>query len=121
MGKSYQEFASVLEADVIAAIRGKVTSRDDGLTVHAYSVTLPDVSSVQQDAPLTLSLAEARATERVLGELREILDRHKGPSQVRLQLVTGSSVRMFELPYLVSVNADLFGEVKGLLGPQCLA
>jgi DNA polymerase-3 subunit alpha len=28
---------------------------------------------------------------------------------------------MFEIPYPVSVTADLYGELKRLLGPNCVA
>jgi DNA polymerase III subunit alpha len=28
---------------------------------------------------------------------------------------------MFEIPYPVAVTADLYGELKSLLGPNCLA
>lgn len=121
MGKSYQEYASLLSADVIAAIRGRVTSRDDGMTLHAYSVSLPDVAVAQQDGPLTVSVVETRATEKLMAELKEVLDRHPGNSEVRLRVITGSAARMFELPYAVTANADLFGELKGLLGPKCLS
>lgn len=121
MGKSYQEYASMLAADVIASIRGRVTSRDDGMTIHAYSVSLPDVAVAQQDGPLTVSVVEGRATEKVMGELKEILDRHPGNSEVRLKVLTGTAARLFELPYSVTANADLFGELKGLLGPKCLS
>ena len=121
MGKSYQEFAAQLEPDVIAAVKGRVTSRDDGVTVHAFALTIIDAATMQQDGPVTLTVSESRATEQLLGQLREILDRHPGSSPVQLRLLTDSSARMFEVPFTVSVTADLFGEVKGLLGPRCLS
>jgi DNA polymerase-3 subunit alpha len=40
---------------------------------------------------------------------------------VRLKLVKGDSARVFEIPYPVTVSADLYGELKTLLGPGCLA
>ena len=32
----------------------------------------------------------------------------------------GRTARVFELPYPVQVTADLYGELKSLLGPHCL-
>ena len=49
-----------------------------------------------------------------------MLIRHAGDNEVRLRLVEGESARMFEIPYPVSVTADLYGELKSLLGPNCL-
>lgn len=121
MGKTYLEYQQVLTADVIAAIRGRVSSRDDGMAIHAYSVSLPDVSKVEQDGQLTISVTDSRATEAVMGELKQILDRHPGSSQVLLKIIGSQSARIFELPFAVTANADLFGELKGLLGPRCLS
>jgi DNA polymerase-3 subunit alpha len=39
---------------------------------------------------------------------------------VRLRLVRGDSARVFEVPFPVEVTADLYGELKSLLGPACV-
>jgi DNA polymerase-3 subunit alpha len=49
-----------------------------------------------------------------------VLIRHAGDNEVRLRLVRGENARMFEIPYPVAVTADLYGELKSLLGPNCL-
>ncbi len=41
-------------------------------------------------------------------------------TEVSLRLYRGSSAKLFEVPMPVAVTADLYGELKGLLGPQCL-
>ncbi|WP_240422932.1 DNA polymerase III subunit alpha [Leucobacter sp. wl10] len=121
MGKSYQEFGSLLQPDSIVALRGKLNARDDGMSMHAYGVK-PIDAAVQEDAStLTLSVADSRATEQLMQELKQTLERHRGESEVRLNLLTTGSIRVFELPQQVRVSADLFGELKGLLGPRCLA
>lgn len=120
MGKSYQELGHLLKPDAIVSLRGKLNARDDGITMHAYGVK-PIDAVVQDDAEaLTLSLSEQRATERLVEELRDALRRHPGESEVRLQLMTPTAVRVFELPMTVRVTADLYGELKALLGPRCL-
>jgi len=76
---------------------------------------------VQDDATsLTISLTDTRATERVVDQLKEMLIRHRGESEVRLNLITPVGVRVFELPQKVRVTPDLYGDLKGLLGPGCL-
>jgi DNA polymerase-3 subunit alpha len=52
--------------------------------------------------------------------LNDVLIRHAGDTEVRLQLVKGDNGRVFEIPFPVTVSADLYGELKSLLGPNCL-
>ena len=120
MGKAYQEFGPLLQPDSIVALRGKLNARDDGLTMHAYGVKSVDASVREDVQSLSISLADTRATEAVLAELLETLERHRGESEIRLNLATSASVRVFELPQKVRVSSELFGELKGLLGPRCL-
>ncbi len=120
MGKTYTEFSTMLQADSILVVRGRVSRRDDGLNLHAQSAFVPDLGIVDASGPLTLLVPEHRATQRVVGELAEMLDRHHGDTEVTLKLYRGSAAKVFEVPHPVRVSADLYGELKGLLGPQCL-
>ena len=76
---------------------------------------------LHEKIPLTRSM-EVRVEsddERQL-TLSEVLARHPGDNEVRLRLVKGQAARVFEVPRPVTISADLFGELKGLLGPNCL-
>lgn len=120
MGKSYQEFGALLQADTIVALRGKINVRDDGVSMHAYGVKAIDTGAQDEVTTLPLTISETRATTDLMEELRRVFDRHPGTSEVRLNLLTSTGVRVFELPMTVRVTADLYGELKGLLGPRCL-
>ena len=120
MGKTYTEFSSMLQADSILVVRGRVSRRDDGLNLHAQSAFVPDLGAVDITGALTLLMPENRATERVVGELAAVLGRHPGDTEVTLKLHRGRAAKVFEVPHPVRVTADLYGELKGLLGPQCL-
>lgn len=120
MGKTYTEFQSLLVGDAILVVRGRVSRRDDGMNLHAVSAFAPDLGSLDASGPLVLAIPEHRATESIVGELAEVLDRHRGDTEVTLRLHRGSSAKVFEVPHQVQVTADLYGELKGLLGPQCL-
>ncbi|WP_353114114.1 DNA polymerase III subunit alpha [Microbacterium sp.] len=120
MGKTYTEFQHVLQQDAILAVRGRVSRRDDGLNLHAQSAFAPDVGSFDAAGPLSLLVAEQRATERVMTELAEVLRRHSGDTEVVLRVHRGGSAKVFEVPMPVTVSADLFGDLKSLLGPSCL-
>ncbi|GAA5152158.1 DNA polymerase III subunit alpha [Microbacterium pseudoresistens] len=120
MGKTYLEFQSLLQQDAILAVRGRVSRRDDGLNLHAQSAFIPDVGSFDANGPLSLVVAEQRATERVIEDLAEVLRRHSGDTEVTLRMHRGDRAKVFEVPMPVAVTADLFGDLKSLLGPQCL-
>ncbi|HPT94959.1 MAG TPA: DNA polymerase III subunit alpha [Microbacteriaceae bacterium] len=121
MGKVYQEFSSILIGDSLLVARGRVSRRDDGLNLHAQAAFVPDVGSMDAAGPLTLSVPDHRATEQTMGELAQVLRRHTGDTEVRLRLYKGQMAKVFEVPMPVRVTADLYGDLKGLLGPQCLA
>ncbi|MDR6867819.1 DNA polymerase-3 subunit alpha [Microbacterium resistens] len=120
MGKTYLEFQSVLQPDAIIAVRGRVSRRDDGMNLHAQSAFTPDVGSFDAAGPLSLVVAEQRATEPVINDLADVLRRHAGETEVTLTMHRGGRAKVFEVPLPVSVTADLFGELKSLLGPQCI-
>ncbi|MFC4224592.1 DNA polymerase III subunit alpha [Lysinibacter cavernae] len=120
MGKTYLEFGPMLQSDAIASVRGKINARDDGMSMHAYGVTLPEVAVAEIGAPISITVQDRRATEKTMRELRELLERHPGQNEVRLRLLTPDAVRVFELPFTVTVTSSFFGDIKGLLGPRCL-
>jgi DNA polymerase III subunit alpha len=120
LGKTYQEFSPALLNDAIVSVTGRVSMRDDGMNLHAVSLSTPDLGSSLGSGPLVISVAESRATTDVIGRLNDVLIRHAGPNEVRLKLLTSTAARVFELPYPVKVSADLYGELKTLLGPNCL-
>ncbi|WP_285116355.1 DNA polymerase III subunit alpha [Leifsonia sp. fls2-241-R2A-40a] len=120
MGKAYQEYSSQLQGDAIVVVRGRVSMRDDGMNLHAFSLMTPDLGQANDAGPLMITMPDQRATTDTVLSLSEVLARHPGESEVRLRLVKGQVARVFEVPKPVKVSADLYGELKGLLGPNCL-
>ena len=120
MGKTYTEFSSTLTQDAILVVRGRVSRRDDGLNIHAQAAFSPDIGTFDDNGPLTLVLAEQRATESAMMSLREVLERYPGETEVSLMLHRGRAAKVFDVPLPVSITAELYGDLKGLLGPQCL-
>jgi len=120
MGKTYTEFQSLLQADAILVVRGRVSRRDDGLNLHGQSAFIPDLGTVDTAGALVLIMPEHRASESTIGQLAQVFDRHPGETEVTVKLHKGGVAKVFELPARVGVTVDLYGELKGLLGPQCL-
>ncbi|KAA9087164.1 DNA polymerase III subunit alpha [Microbacterium radiodurans] len=120
MGKTYTEFQSMLQPDSVLVVRGRVSRRDDGLNLHGQSALAPDLGSFDASGELVLILPEQRATETTISDLAATLRRHPGDTEVSLKLHRAGVAKVFEVPIPVRVTADLYGELKGLLGPQCL-
>lgn len=120
MGKAYQEFSPMLVGDAIVVVRGRVSLRDDGMNLHAFSLMTPDLGQVDEGGTLMITMPDQRATTATVTSLAEVLARHPGENEVRLRLVKGQVARVFEVPKPVAISADLYGELKGLLGPNCL-
>lgn len=121
LGRTYQDFGDQLMADSVVTVRGRVSRRDDGVNIHANSVTFPKLEVMSESqGPLVLSIPENRASATVIGSLNDVLAAHPGDTEVQLRLTNARSARVFELPRRVRVTADLYGELKSLLGPRCL-
>jgi DNA polymerase-3 subunit alpha len=90
------------------------------MNLHAQAAFAPDLGTMDASGPLILVMPEHRATEAVVTELAGVLSRHRGSTEVTLRLHRGSTAKVFEVPMPVTISADLFGDLKGLLGPQCL-
>lgn len=121
LGKTYTEFRPALVPDQVVVVRGRVRTRDDGFTVHANMIDTPDVQPIDESRPLELRIPERRASMTAMRELRSLLERHSGPTDVRLALERPEVLRVFSLPQKVRVSSDLFGEIKSLLGPASIA
>ncbi|MGO3248665.1 MAG: DNA polymerase III subunit alpha [Agrococcus casei] len=120
LGKTFTEYGHVVKPDSIAVIRARVRTRDDGYSLTGNSVEMPNVQPIDESRPLELRLMERRATVRLARELKQVLQRHTGPTDVKLRLERSGAARVFQLPVQVKVSSDLFGELKSLLGPSAL-
>jgi DNA polymerase-3 subunit alpha len=121
MGKTYQEFGRNLEADQIVVVRGRVSQRDDGKTLNAYSIETIEGGGEGPAGPLVLKIQESEATRDVLEDLDRILRTNAGSDEVQVRLVSAEQERLFKLQPTVRISSELIGELKVLLGASCLS
>jgi DNA polymerase-3 subunit alpha len=121
MGKTYQEFGRNLEADQIVVVRGRVSQRDDGKSINAYSIETIEGGGDGPSGPLVLKLQESEATREVLEDLDRILRTNAGSDEVQVRLISADQDRMFKLQPTVRISSELIGELKVLLGASCLS
>ena len=85
-------------------------------------MSTPDLAIASDAAvPLTIVLAEVRATTDLVGTLADVLIRHPGDAEVLLRLERVDAARIFELPYRVRRSTELTAELKSLLGRSAIA
>jgi DNA polymerase-3 subunit alpha len=121
-GDAYEPVAGILATDLVIAVTGRVRTSDDRpLSIMAQSMTIPDVTD-PADRPLSISMPMERCTEPVIERLGAILDSHRGPTEVRLTLTRPGRrcVMRLDRRYRVDLGPSLFGDLKALLGPNCL-
>jgi DNA polymerase-3 subunit alpha len=121
-GETYVAYSTALAEDAVVVIRGRVRRRDETMQLQAMEVSLPDVSQAA-DAPVTVSLAVSRCTPPVVERLREVLATHPGVTEVHLRLTQPGRATVMRLGdgLRVERSPSLFGDLKALLGPGCLA
>ncbi|HEY0119560.1 MAG TPA: DNA polymerase III subunit alpha [Cellulomonas sp.] len=122
-GETYQSYSTVLAEDAVLVIRGRVRRRDESMQLQAIEVSVPDVVAHGADAPLLVSMAVQRCTPPVVERLKEVLTSYPGTTEVRLRLTSPGRATLMKLGDALRVerSTELFGDLKALLGPGCLA
>ena len=121
-GETYLAYSTVLAEDAVLTVRGRVRRRDETMQLQAVEVWLPDVSATESK-PVTITLPVSRCTAPVVERLREILATHPGVTEVHLRLTQPgrSTVMRLEESLRIDRSPGLYGDLKALLGPGCLA
>jgi len=85
-------------------------------------VTQPDLSEAGT-GPVRLTMAGSRCIPPLVDKLKEVLAAHPGTTEVHLHLVGGPSTTVLRLDDRLRVTPSpaLYGDLKALLGPSCLA
>ncbi len=121
-GETYLAYTTTLLEDAVLTVRGRVRRRDDTIQLQAMEVSLPDVTAVD-DHPVTISMPVTRCTPPVVEKLREILADHPGVTDVHLRLTQPGRSTVMRLDHGLRIERGpaLYGDLKALLGPNCLA
>ena len=121
-GETYLAYSTILAEDQVVVLRGRVRRRDETMQLQAMEVSLPDIST-GSDSPVVVTLAESRCTQDVVERLREILRTHPGSTPLHLSLTSPGRTKIMRVGDALRVqrNPSLYGDLKALLGPSCLA
>ena len=121
---TYATWGLQLAEDTIVVVKGRLDrTDDDGSRLVALEVSIPDLSTAEASGPVRLSLPSARCVPPVVERLKEILAAHPGVVEVHLHLTNGDRATVLRLDERLRVtpSPSLYGDLKALLGPSCLA
>jgi DNA polymerase-3 subunit alpha len=120
---TYELVRGHLRDDLVVAVKGRVNRRDAGsVSIAAQDVMLLDVNAAQAAAnrPLTIHLLDTAVTPTTVDQLKEILQQHRGSTEVRLQLRYSAPGRRPDLLSLGGICVEptpaLLAELKALVG-----
>jgi DNA polymerase-3 subunit alpha len=119
---TYQLVSTQLVEDAVVFVKGRLDKREDVPRLVAMELQVPDLSAAGSNAPVVLTIPATRVTPPMVSRLGEILSQHKGDSEVRIKLQGPTRTTVLRLDrHRVKPDPALFGDLKVLLGPSCLA
>ncbi|PWD50018.1 DNA polymerase III subunit alpha [Serinibacter arcticus] len=121
-GETYLAYSTVLAEDAVVVLKGRVRRRDEELTLQAMEMTLPDIVAAADGAPVAITIPESRCTQPLLERLVEVLQNHPGGNElhVHVRTRTGRTVVRAGDQLRIDRTSSLYGDLKALLGPNCL-
>jgi DNA polymerase-3 subunit alpha len=121
--KTYSVIGISVAEDAIVLVKGRVTRRDDRVSIIANDLAVPDLSTAGSNAPVKVTMPAAKCTPPLVTKLAEVLGAHPGTTEVHLSLLNGPKATMLRLDDRLRVTPTpaLMGDLKALLGPRCLS
>ena len=121
--QTYNAAATLIADDTVLFVRGRVDrSDDDSARLVAMEITAPDLADAPA-GPVRLTMAATRCTPPIVERLKSILAVHPGVTEVHLHLTSSGRTTVMRLDDRLRVTPGpaLYGDLKALLGPACLA
>lgn len=121
--QTYQSFGSLVSEDTVIFVKGRIDKGQEGAArLIVMDVSVPDLAT-PRSGPLVIQLPVARCVPQVIDQLKDVLHAHPGTTEVRLKLLNGSRTTLMRIDdaLRVSPTTALYGDLKALLGPGCLA
>ncbi|WP_280382277.1 hypothetical protein [Nocardia wallacei] len=117
---AYAAAAAALAEDAVVLVTAHVSIRDGRTSLLGDRVTVPDLAG--SSGPITVTIPVPACTPGTVRTLRETLQQHPGPTEVRIRLVgkNGPQLLAIDPRFRVHPSPALMGELKALFGPTCL-
>ncbi|HEX6054406.1 MAG TPA: DNA polymerase III subunit alpha, partial [Intrasporangium sp.] len=118
---AYLTYSTMLAQDTICAVKGRVSARDDSISIFAQELMIPDIKEGPR-GPVVLTLPLGQVTAARAERLKEILREHPGATEVHVKLTQPGRSVLMTLDDGLRVNATsaLFGDLKATFGAAVL-
>ena len=118
---AYLTYSTMLAQDTVCAVKGRISARDDSISIFAQELTIPDIKEGPR-GPVVLTLPLGQVTSARAERLREILREHPGATEVHVKLTQPGRSVVMTLDDSLRVNATsaLFGDLKAQFGAAVL-
>jgi DNA polymerase-3 subunit alpha len=118
---AYLTYSTMLAQDTVCAVKGRVSSRDDSISIFAQELAIPDIKEGPR-GPVVLTLPLGQVNQARAERLKEILREHPGATEVQVRLTQPGRSVLMSLDDSLRVNATsaLFGDLKAQFGPSVL-
>ena len=119
--KVYEAVSPYCHTDAILVVKGRLDVSEDSPRLMAMEVSAPDLS-VDRNTPFVITVAAQQCTPDTVDRLKSVLGAHPGPTEVHLQMSSGTRTTVLRLDegFRVSATSSLGADLKALLGPNCL-
>jgi DNA polymerase-3 subunit alpha len=120
--QTYNAVSTLLVDDSVIIVRARVDrSDDDGVRLVALEISQPDLTEAVS-GPVRVSMAASRCIPPLVERLKEVLGGHPGTTEVHLHLTGGAKTTVLRLDDRLRVTPSpaLYGDLKALLGANCL-
>ncbi|NYI07118.1 DNA polymerase III subunit alpha [Allostreptomyces psammosilenae] len=119
---SYQLVSTQLTEDAVVFVKGRLDKREDVPRLVAMELMVPDLTDYGTDQPVVITIPTVKVTPPIVARLGEVLASHPGNTEVRVKLLGSTKTTVLRLDrHRVTSDPALFGDLKALLGPSCLA
>jgi DNA polymerase-3 subunit alpha len=120
-GKSFADYVDTLATDQVVAVRGRVNDRDDGRNMNVYSVQILDAPTNDEYlGKIHVRISNEKANREVLERIQYIIKQHSGNSEMMITIDSSEGSRTFTLPQRIRYSTEFIGEMKVLLGMNCI-
>ncbi|MEV0279653.1 DNA polymerase III subunit alpha, partial [Streptomyces sp. NPDC050610] len=111
-----------LVEDTVVFVKGRLDKREDVPRLVAMEMMVPDLSNAGTNAPVLITIPTVKVTPPLVEKLGQVLSHHRGSTEVRIKLLGARKNTVLRLDrHRVNPDPALFGDLKVLLGPACLA
>ena len=121
--RTYAPISADLIEDKVALFKVRIDRRDDdALKLVAMDATFPNLAE-ENRSPIRVTMPVTKCVPPVVDQLKDTLTGHPGPNEVQLHLVHGNRTTVLRLEdrLRATPSAELFAELKALLGPNAIS